>query len=558
MSNVPHQVASREAASLSEKKTVHTQHTSHVASSNDEYRGKRNDSVRAHIRFLWVTILVGCALLEYGFDKGIVGSFQAMVGFLKVFGYRDARVPSGWNIASTPQQIISSFMLLGAFISCFATGPLGSVLGRRWCIMFGVLLLIASIIMMIVTTSMGVLYFARLVMGFGNGLVMTFTMVYVSEIAPAKLRGLAYGFMTTWITAGTAIGLLIANATQAMDSKLCYQIPLYVLFAMPAVSIVSLPFMPESPRWLLLNGREEQALRSLTWIRNGAYDELALRSEFEEMRLNALHDLEMQSKWLILDLFRGTNLRRTLLCVGVGLVNAGIGAMFVLAFGTYFFKVIGVADPFKWIVLTQWIGVIGLLFAYALLDRWGRRTLLLIGTTCCGFSMLVLGVMFSVPSLKGTTGLQVAIIFLTSWFQFFFNFGVVPITYLVAGELPAQNMRAYTAGLSTGSGYVFGWLTTFTAPYFINPANLNWGGKYGYIWFGSSFLVVSFIYFMVPEVQGRSLEEIEEMFDKRLPAKDFPKYVSENAEIARREAEKDLYGPVGDKAAVMHAEGHRV
>jgi len=99
-------------------------------------------------------------------------------------------------------------MLLGAFISCFATGPLGSVLGRRWCIVFGVILLIVSIIIMVVTTSMGLLYFSRLVMGFGNGLVMTFTMVYVSELAPAKLRGLAYGFMTTWITAGTAIGLV--------------------------------------------------------------------------------------------------------------------------------------------------------------------------------------------------------------------------------------------------------------------------------------------------------------------------------------------------------------
>jgi len=339
-----------------------------------------------------------------------------------------------------------------------------------------------------------------------------------------------------------------------MDSRLCYQIPLYVLFAMPVVTIVTMPFMPESPRWLLLQGKEEQALKSLTWIRNGAYDELALRSEFEEMRLNALHDLEMQSKWLVFDLLRGTNLRRTMLCLGVGLINAGIGAMFVLAFGTYFFKVTGVTKPFKWIVLTQWIGVIGLLFAYYLLDRVGRRTLLLIGTTACGLSMLVLGVMFSVPSLKGTIGLQVGIIFLTSWFQFFFNFGVVPITYLVAGELPAQNMRAYTAGISTGTGYVAGWLTTFTAPYFINPANLNWGGKYGYIWFGSSFLVVAFIYFLVPEVQGRSLEEIEEMFDKRLPAKDFPKYVSENVEIARREAEKDLYGPDGEKAAIMHAE----
>lgn len=222
----------------------------------------------------------------------------------------------------------------------------------------------------------------------------------------------------------------------------------------------------------------------------------------------------------------------------------------MLAFGTYFFKVIGVADPFKWIVLTQWLGVSGLLFAYYLLGKWGRRTLLLIGSSLCGISMLFLGIIFSIPSIHGTQAVSNGVIFLTCWFQFWFNFGVAPTTYLVAGELPAQNMRAYSAGLSTGMGYVFGWLTTFTAPYFINPAELNWGGKYGYIWFGTSCIVVAFIYFTVPEVQGRSLEEIEEMFDKRLAAKDFPTYVSQNAEIARTQAEKDLFG--NDKAKVIH------
>jgi MFS family permease len=99
-------------------------------------------------------------------------------------------------------------MLLGTFISCFATGPIGSYVGRRWSILGGVVLLIVSIIIMIVTTSLGPLYFSRLLMGFGNGLVMTFTLVYISELAPAKLRGLAFGFACTWVTLGTAVGLV--------------------------------------------------------------------------------------------------------------------------------------------------------------------------------------------------------------------------------------------------------------------------------------------------------------------------------------------------------------
>ncbi|KAK3380817.1 sugar porter family MFS transporter, partial [Podospora didyma] len=542
---------STERVPVSDQKHAPT-HEVHSSVSEPDFAGVRDESARAHLRFLWVTILVGCALLEYGFDQGMLGSFQAMVGFLKVFGYEDPRVPSGWNIASGPQQIISSFMLLGAFISSFTTGPIGSYLGRRWCILVGVILLIISNTIMIITVDLGVLYFSRLLMGFGNGLIMTFTMVYISELAPGGLRGLAYGFMTTWVTAGTAVGVLISSATEAIDSKLCYQIPLYTLYAMPVVTICTIFFMPESPRWLLLKGREEEAMKSLTWIRNGAYDPLTLQSEFEEMRLNALHELESQSAWLFLDIFRGTNLRRTLLCIGVGLINPAIGAMFVIAFGTYFFKFTGVSDPFRWIVVAQWIGVVGLLSAYYGLRMWGRRTMLLIGTSMCGISMLFLGLIFSIPSIHGSSAVSIGVVFLFSWYKFWFNFGVAPTTYLVAGELPAQNMRAYSTGLSTGSGFVFAWLTTFTAPYFINPANLNWGGKYGFIWFGSTILVVLFVWLILPEVQGRSLEEIEEMFDARLPTKDFTTYVSHNAEIARREAEKDLYG--AEKAGIEHAE----
>ncbi len=322
---------------------------------------------------------------------------------------------------------------------------------------------------------------------------------------------------------------------------------------MPVISAVSLPFMPESPRWLLLKGREEEALQSLTWIRNGAYDALALQSEFEEMRLNALHDVEQQSKWLVLDLLRGPNLRRTCLSVGAGLINPGTGAMFILAFGTYFFSVVGIADPFKWSVCNQWVGVAGMFVAWYLLGKLGRRTLLLMGVAGCTSAMLFLGVIFSLPeSAYSSSAISIGTVFLFSWFFFWFNAGVVPTTYLVAGELPAQNLRAYTAGLSTGAGFVFAWVTTFTTPYFINPAELNWGGKYGFVWFGSSIVVAAFVYFALPEVKGRSLEEIEEMFDMRLPAKDFPTYVSRNVEAARQQAEKDLYGV--EKPAAAHVE----
>jgi MFS family permease len=97
-------------------------------------------------------------------------------------------------------------MVLGSFLAGWSAGPIGTYLNRRWSMMLGVVLLVVSVTVMVATTSMGALYFARLLMGYGNGLVMAFTMVYVSEIAPSNLRGLSYGLTSGWITVGQATG----------------------------------------------------------------------------------------------------------------------------------------------------------------------------------------------------------------------------------------------------------------------------------------------------------------------------------------------------------------
>src|SRR5690348_5256341 len=118
-----------------------------------------------------------------------------------------------------------------------------------------------------------------------------------------------------------------------MMSRRAYQIPLWACFPAPAILILTLPFVvPESPRWLLNHGRPEAALKSLRFLRKGAYDEVAIQQEFEEMKGIAAREAETQKDWrLIFELFKGPNLRRTIICVGVGTANAGVGAMFILA-----------------------------------------------------------------------------------------------------------------------------------------------------------------------------------------------------------------------------------
>lgn len=88
---------------------------------------------------------------------------------------------------------------------------------------------------------------------------------------------------------------------------------------------------------------------------------------------------------------------------------------------------------------------------------------------------------------------------------------IAPYSWLVAGEIPSQRLRSYTFGLAAAAGFLGAWLITFTAPYFINPVALNWGPRYGYIWFPSCIISAVWVYFYLPEVKGRTLEEIDAM-----------------------------------------------
>lgn len=194
-----------------------------------------------------------------------------------------------------------------------------------------------------------------------------------------------------------------------------------------------------------------------------------------------------------------------------------------------------------------------MLLTWFVVTRVGRRVMILIGTGMCTICMLIMAAIYTPTGALEKTGNDAALVILISAYIFGFNFGLTPYAYMVIGELPAQNLRAYTMGLSVAVSFVFAWLSSFTTPYYINPTELDWGPKFGYVWFVSGFIVCIFIYFALPEVRGRSLEEIDEMFRKRVPTREFSTYVCEEADEAKSRA---VYNrDVAEKQAAAAAAG---
>ncbi|KAL1845475.1 hypothetical protein VTK73DRAFT_553 [Phialemonium thermophilum] len=480
------------------------------------------DTMRNHWRCFVACGLISLCPIQYGLDFGLIGGLQAMVGFLKIYGYRNPTTAIGWNITPARQQLISSLMTLGAFISSGTAGLTAKWLGRRASLWLACLLCAVSDVIMMATEDIGALYAGRFLIGLANGYFMTFSQLYIQESSPAKYRGLfltAFQFCTSF---GTLIGTIIDWATAGRPDKSAYLIPLGIIYIVPVFLTVAMLFLPESPRWLILQGRHEQGRRALAWLRPDGTD---VGPEFDIIRAAVEHEKEMGSNVAVLDMFRNPiDRRRTITSVCAITLQAASGSMFIIAYKAYFLSMAKVTNPFGMTCVMSAVGLVAIMVNSLLVVRFGRRRVMTLnGLLVCGFLQLIIAVVYDkIPGQIVTGRVLVA---LSSLYMFSYNGFIAAYAWLAGGEIPSQRLRSYTFGLAAAIGFLGAWLTTFTAPYFINPDSLNWGPRYGYIWFPSCVVAAVWVFFFLPETHGRTLEEIDEMFAARLPARQFKTYV---------------------------------
>jgi MFS transporter, SP family, sugar:H+ symporter len=460
---------------------------------------------------------------------------MTMVGFLKVFGYQTPSSPTGWNIATADQQLFSSLMVVGGVLGSLAQGFFSPYLGgRRRDMQIGSLFGMTAAAIMIGTTSIAAIFVARVLLGIANGIFITTAQMYIVEVLPPNLRGMALGFFAMVIVTAITLSSVITNFTKKLTSRLSYQIPLIAVMSVPVLIFILVQFCPESPRWLIMRGRDEDAKRALVRLRGKAYTKIEIAEEFAAMQ--AHHEAEHavgRDKPRFFDLFKGVDRRRTLLSLGVVSTHVGSGTQFLVNYsthrfdvanlGTYFFTMAHVQNPFAMVVVVNSIGIVGCIFSLYTVRLVGRRIILMFGTSACGFAMLISAAVYTAN--PGTISSGLVLTAMCAIYNFFYCGTISPYAWTVGAELTSQRLRSYTIGLGSALNFVLAWAVTFSAPYFINIANLNWGPKYCWIWFVSCFIMVAWFYLFLPETKDRTLEELDELFEARLPARKFRGYV---------------------------------
>ncbi|THX53846.1 putative maltose permease [Aureobasidium pullulans] len=464
--------------------------------------------VKHHKTLIWWTFYWAMCAVGWGFDAQVNGAMISVPAFRRDFGYifeGEAVLPARWqtafNVISTPGQLIGGFLC----------SSIADSFGRKNSLLIGIILCTGGIIGQLFSATRIAFLCSKLVLGFGLGFYLTIGPLCTSEVAPVVLRGIA----TAGVNLGIAIGQLLSNAAVAgfgeRDDHWAYRGPFALQLLFAVFLLVLLPFAPESPWWLVKKGKTEQAKKALEKLYGANVDIDNKLAALQSTVSNETRDGEVN----FMDCFKGTNRIRTFISMGVFACQHLVGIIFVLGYSTYFFQLAGLDDSnsFGLGVGVTACGVTGNLVSWFVINNVGRRKLFVGGMVALTAMLLLIGIMDVVPT-AGAKWAQSAITVVWA-FVYFMTIGAM--AFAILGETSNTSLRAHTAALATATQAVFGLAMNFAIPYMVNPDEGNLKGKVGFIFGGLGALATIWAWFFVPELKGRTFDEIDRMFSDRIP-----------------------------------------
>ncbi|KAJ3547064.1 hypothetical protein NM208_g1694 [Fusarium decemcellulare] len=424
------------------------------------------------------------------------------------------RLPSDWLSIATGTPIA------GWIIGCLVASYLTSGLGRKMTIAIVCLIALVGMILQCAIDSYWGIMAGRLVNAVSMGIEANCVPMYMAELAPASIRGALVNFYQSWLY----VGAILATATVYGSTKHI------------------------EGRWAYMTRLRDDALKALEYSRHGAASEEAIALELSLIEIAMQHEEENHRATSYADCFKGSNLHRTCIAMGVQCLQQAQGNSFLQSYLVIFLNQVGVAEPQLIACAKMSCSLVGCIIAFYLSDKLGRRPMLM------GGSFLMAALMWIVSGLASWTSGVVSGSTAQGAIASILLYGVVSagcwgsVMWTVTAEVATTQLRERTISIATIASFSTSLLITYVNPFMQNePGNL--GSRVGMIYGSMSVLALIFVMLVVPEMKGRSLEELDELFHSRTPAWKSTRFVATGvgAEITHIEGVKvgDADGKLG-------------
>ncbi|KAI8940306.1 hypothetical protein NX059_004002 [Plenodomus lindquistii] len=472
-----------------------------------------------------VGLFVAFGGVLFGYDTGTIGGILGMQHWRELFstGYRNA--DGELDVDASQTSLIVSILSAGTFFGALTAAPTADFLGRRLGLVATNVVFCLGVVLQTIAVDIPLFVAGRFFAGFGVGMISAIIPLYQSETAPKWIRGAIVGCYQLAITIGLLLAAVVNNSTKDRDDTGSYRIPIAVQFAWALVLFVGCIWLPETPRWFIKKGRPEKAAKSLSTLRRLDVDHPALVEELAEITANHEYELSL-GKATYLDCFKGNLGKRLATGCLLQALQQLTGVNFIFYYGTSFFQRAGFTNAFVINMITSAVNVGSTLPGLYLVEKWGRRNLLLfgaIGMAVCQFIVAITG------TVAGTENgpAQNALVAFVCIYIFFFACSWGPVAWVVTGEIFPLKVRAKSLSMTTASNWLLNFAIGYATPYMVNdgPGNANMGAKVFFVWGGCCFVCIFFVWTLIYETKGLSLEQVDELYGKVSKAWKSPGFV---------------------------------
>lgn len=453
--------------------------------------------------------------LLFGYDQGVLGSLYTLPSWVAQFPEINtnpgaAGAASATSNAAVLQGLVTGVYELGCFVGAISMLYLGNLLGRRANIWIGSIIMAIGTIGCTASYSLAQLFVFRVVLGIGNGMHTATIPVWQSECSPPHKRGMLIMVEGAMITGGIALAYWIDFGCFFLDpSSAAWRVPIALQMILIIPTFVTI-YLPESPRWLMLKGRVDDARQVVAALDNVPVDDPIVGKKLREIEAS----LVAAKTTRISDLFTNgpeRNFHRTVLgfisqmfqqISGINLITYYIGKTLQenLGFSDVNSRILAAANGTEYFI-ASWAAVF-------FIEKMGRRPLMLGGAAGQCICMIVLAIM-DVPSIKNSsTAPPIVSVVFYFLFNTSFAWGWLGMTWLYPAEITPLAIRAQANGISTSANWIFNFLVVMVTPIMFQAIGFR-----TYITFAVlNFAILVTTYFIFPETAGRSLEEMSAIF----------------------------------------------